>query len=74
MTAMVMTRLKAKIHNALVGFPVNFQEVTEQGVKNNYYYTIGNIHGAVKKIPYDDFVAEFSILEEMAMMYASKLR
>jgi len=28
----------------------------------------------VKKIPYDDYVAEFSILEEMAMMYASKLR
>ena len=41
---------------------------------HSYDFTIGNIYGTVKKIPYKDFMCEFSILEEMAMIYVNKLR
>ena len=71
---MITTRLTAKIHNALAGFPVNFRSKTEMGLKDNFFFTIGNIYGTVKKIPYDEFCAEFSILEELAMIYVNKSR
>ena len=68
----IRTSLAAKIHYALSGYLVNFKSLTAAEIVDNHYFVLGNIYGVLKKIPYRDFIAEFSILEELAMLYVKK--